>query len=242
MSASLESMTLSRFACIFFQSYADPNSVPEACRTGEPDWKHFRDHMKKKHICKCVNNCETPMHFSANHIENILELRKKPGDPYHALWTDMYRLAHPDTVHAPAPYLPTFSQALAVARDPTVGFAKLLVLNFANQGGTSQEEATKNMITFCRYLPVFHDTLSRIGPRPASHTVSRAVTIEDHPSTSVFTSDEYPLQLPTPAADTYASSLDPESTRTEGRIVGEMAQDVQEHMDFLEKEWKGYFA
>ncbi|WXC42853.1 hypothetical protein QX201_002629 [Fusarium graminearum] len=245
MSASSETTTPSRFACLFVGSGADPMSAPEACRTGEPDWKHFRDHMKRKHVCKCRNICKTPMHFSANHIKRILKLRKKAGDPYHVLWTKMHRLAHPDAIHTPAPYLPTFSQALAVARDPSEDFAKMLVLNFANHGNTTQEEATRNALTFLKYLPVFHDTLSRTGSRPINHTVAQTANVDNHPSTFAFAADKGPLQLPpTPAADpvpAYESMSDQEGLIINEWKDAEMAHGEQDHMSFLEKEFNGYF-
>ncbi|KAM0490842.1 hypothetical protein ACHAP8_011151 [Fusarium lateritium] len=203
------------------------------------------EHMRKKHVCKCSNDCETPMHFSANRIDDILKLRKKEGDPYDMVWTEMYRLAHPDAIHIPAPYIPTFNQALAVVRNPTESFMKRLVLDFASQGGTSQEEATKNVRAFYKYLPVFYDTLSRIGPHPASNTVTQAASLESLPSTSASKAHEGPLQLPTPSADcvpTHAFTPDSECPLMDKWTVGEISMDEQEHMNFLEKECDGYFT
>ncbi|KAG8676409.1 hypothetical protein FPOAC1_002412 [Fusarium poae] len=239
MDALSETVTSYRIACIFSQSYPNRHSVPEACRTGEVDWRHFREHMRKKHVCKCGNNCKTPMHFSAKRIDDILKLRKKDGDPYDMVWTEMYRLAHPGAVHVPAPFIPTFNQALAAVRNPTEGFMKRLVLDFASQGGTSQQEATKNLSILYKYLPVFYNTLSRTGPEATIHTVAQADSLENLSSNSPFTDEEGPLQLPTPAADsvpTHASTPGWEGPSMDHWTIGEMAREEQEHMDFLEKE------
>lgn len=184
------------------------------------------------------------MHFPADHIKHILDLDKK-GVLYHVSWTKMYRLAHPDPVHAPAPYLPTISQALAVARNPSEDFMKMLVLNFADHGNTTQEEATKNALNFVRYLPVFHDTLSRTGSRPAGHIVPQTAIADDHPNTPAFVADEGPLQLPTPAADdttSHENILDPDELSIDGWVFDDTAQDGQEHMNFLDTAWDDHFA
>ncbi|KAM0302282.1 hypothetical protein HYE67_010119 [Fusarium culmorum] len=185
------------------------------------------------------------MHFSANHINRILNLRKKAGDPYHVLWTKMHRLAHPNAIHTPAPYLPTFNQALAVARDPSEDFKKMLVLNFANHGNTTQEEATNTALTFLKYLPVFHDTLSRTGSRPAGHIVAQTAIVDGHLSTPAFVVDEGPLQLPTPAAEDAPANeniLDPDELSIDDCVFDETAHNGQEHMNFLDTAWDDHFA
>ncbi|KAM0217662.1 hypothetical protein ACHAQI_001712 [Fusarium lateritium] len=185
-------------------------------------------------MCDCEQSCQRATHFPPDTIDYILAIRKKDGQLDGPVWTEMYRRAYPDAVQVPAPYLPTVIQALAVARSPTSYFIQRSVLAFASQGNLGQQQATRDLRTVLKYLPVFFDVLSRDGPVPSAQ-----------PSSSAPLSDEAASHLARPATDNV--SLQTSTLKADNSVAGiymldEQEMDLGEHLNHFDIEWANHFG
>ncbi|WZH47081.1 uncharacterized protein QYS62_008223 [Fusarium acuminatum] len=185
-------------------------------------------------MCDCEQSCERATHFPPDTIDYILAIRKKDGQLDGPVWTEMHRRAYPYAVQVPAPYLPTVVQALAVARNPTPYFIQRSVLAFAGQGNLGQQQATRDLRTVLKYLPVFFDVLSRDGPFPNAQ-----------PSSSAPLSDEATSHLARPAVDNVSlqtPTLEVDNSAAGIYMLAEQEMDLGDHLNHFDMEWANHFG
>ncbi|KAH7222501.1 uncharacterized protein BKA55DRAFT_214784 [Fusarium redolens] len=174
-------------------------------------------------------------------INDILSIRKGRRETIGEVCTKMFQRANPGILNAPAPYIPSVAQLLALAQRPSAQFLDDLAVAFANKNTLNAEDAAETVDYFLRLLPVFHDVVSRTGPLPYSQAMSR---VPGEPSSSRSLDDQealQPLQVPTPASDGNAALASPPNDCI---YVGgdEKVTAWQEHHDFFEKAWAGHFG
>ncbi|KAG5659486.1 hypothetical protein KAF25_002045 [Fusarium avenaceum] len=234
MSTRPETPSNYRLACPLLPFPSASTSIPKACLSGEVNMSHLRVHIRAKHLCDCKQSCERATHFPPDTIDFILAVRKKDGQLDGPVWTEMHRRAYPDAVEIPAPYLPTVVQALAVARSPTQYFMQRSVLAFARQGNLGQQQAIRDLRTVLKYLPVFFDVLSRVGPFPNAQPNSSAPLRDQAVSALARPAvDNVTLRIPTVEADNSADGI---------YMLDEQEMDLGEHLNHFDMEWANHFG
>lgn len=186
-------------------------------------------------MCDCERTCNKATHFPPDTIEYILATRKKDGELDAVVWNKMYRRAYPDAVQVPAPYLPTVVQALAVARSPTPYFIQRSVLAFASLGNLGQQQATRDLRTVLKYLPVFFDVLSRDGPFPNAQPSSSSAPLNDEATShlAIPAADTVSLQTPTVEEENLAAST---------YMLAEEGTNLREYLNHFDIEWANHFG
>ncbi|KIL93701.1 hypothetical protein FAVG1_02261 [Fusarium avenaceum] len=234
MSISPETPSNYRLACPLVPFRSTSTSIPKACLSGEVNMSHLRVHIRTKHACDCEQSCHKATHFPPDVINYILAIRKKDGELDGSVWTQMHRRAYPDTVQVPAPYLPTVVQALAVARSPSPYFIRRSVLAFAGHGDLDQQQATRELRTVLKFLPVFFEVLSRDGPFPNAPPSSSA-PLSDEAASHLARSaaDDVSLQTPTFEADNSVDGI---------YMLDEQEMDLGEHLNHFDLEWANHFG